>query len=219
MAETLEQIEQRGGNEGLSGVLFGLRSLDNELGGIRPGNVCVVASPTSGGKSALAAQAVLETARRSRPAAIFSYEMSSTEIIERMPAFEGSLSMRAIRFGRFSKPDLDALHQSAETISSYPIYIDEDFSADVDRIANRCRQLKLRRADLGLVVVDYLQLVPPRASSSRNATREREVADISRKIKLLALELRLPIMALSQLNEEGRMRESRSISQDANIVL
>jgi replicative DNA helicase len=217
VAETVEEIERRGSSEGLSGVLFGLPSLDGELGGIRPGNVCVVASPTSGGKSALAAQAALETARRSRAAAIFSYEMSSTEVIERMLAFEGTLSMRSIRLGRFSKPDLDTLHQSAETISSYPIFIDEDFGADVDRIANRCRQLKLR-ADLGLVVVDYLQLVPPR-TSSRNSTREREVADISRKIKLLALELRLPIIALSQLNEEGRTRESRAIVQDANIVV
>jgi replicative DNA helicase len=215
--ETLKEIERRGSDEGLSGVLFGLPSLDSELGGIRPGNVCVVASPTSGGKSALAAQAVLETARRSRAAAIFSFEMTSSEIIERMLACEGDVSMRAIRFGRFSRLDLDKLHQSADTISSYPIFIDEDFSADVDRIANRCRQLKLR-AGLGLVVVDYLQLVPSRPSS-RNCTREREVAEVSGKIKRLALELRLPIIALSQLNEEGRTRESRSITQDANIVV
>jgi replicative DNA helicase len=217
VTETLQEIERRGSNEGLSGVMFGLPSLDNELGGIRPGNHCVIASRTSGGKSALAAQAALETARRGQAVAIFSYEMSSNEVIERMLAFEGDISMRAIRFGRFSKPELDSLHQSAETLSSYPIYIDEDFSADVDRITNRVRQLKLR-VDLGLVVVDYLQLVPARILS-RNSTREREVADISRKIKLLALELRVPTIALSQLNLEGRTRESLSIPQDANIVL
>jgi len=218
--ETLERIDERAkaDNEALSpAIRFDLSTLDNELGGgIHPGELCVISADTNIGKSALSLHPILWTARSKKSVALFSFEMPGTQIVERTLAHEGDISLRTIRSGKFLDAELERLHASAKQISNYAIFI-EEAGYDINQVVSRCRYLVLRH-NIALVVVDYLQLVEP-ALARRESTREREVADISRKLKRLALELKIPVIAVSQLNEQGRLAQSRAIGHDADIVL
>jgi replicative DNA helicase len=217
VAETVAEIDRRAKGEGSTGIRFGLDSLDAQLGEVQPGEVCVISAQTGGGKTALALQAILEHAASGYSVALFSFEMRATQMIERALAHDGQISMKTIRSGKLSMSELGKLDASVGRLSERAIFIMENTGCDINQIVSRCRYLKVRYA-LTLVVVDYLQLVQPGASRN-DATREREVADISRKLKAMALELNVPVLALSQLNDQGRLRESRAIGQDADIVL
>ena len=218
--QTLEEVDARAptDDESLLGVRFGLSTLDNELGGgVHPGELCVISADTNIGKSALSLHPILWAARAKRSVALFSFEMPGTQIVERTLAHEGDLSMRTIRSGKFLSGELAKLHSSAKQISDYAIFVEET-GYDINQVVSRCRYLALRY-NIALIVVDYLQLIEPALTRNRETTREREVADISRKLKRLALELKIPVIAVSQLNEQGRLPQSRAIGHDADIVL
>jgi replicative DNA helicase len=216
--ETLQEIEEQSQRGSVNGIRFGLETLDEEIDGIQPGELCVISGKTSSGKSALALQAVLCAAASGQGAAHFSLEMPGTQTVKRVFAADGQITMKSLRrSGLFSRSEWERLHASANRIKAYPIHIEDNTACDINQIVSRCRLLKTKHG-IGLVVVDYLQLVQP-ARLRREETREREVADISRKLKALAIELGLSVLALSQLNDAGLLRESRAIGQNADIVL
>jgi replicative DNA helicase len=214
--ETLAEIEKRATSQVPTGIRFGLEKLDSEICGVQPGEVCVISGQTSRGKSALALQAVLSAAGQGKSVALFTLEMPGTQMVERMFSADGEISMKAIREGLFSKSDRERLSLSEQRLKCHPIHLRDDL-ADINGIVDRCRLLKTNK-DIELVVVDYLQLVES-GRRGREDTREREVADVSRKLKGLAMELKVSVIALSQLNDKGLLRESRAIGHDADIVL
>jgi replicative DNA helicase len=215
--ETLQEIEKRAVSPGVTGIRFDLEKLDREIDGVQPGELCVISGQTSSGKSALALQALLCTAQAGKGTALFSLEMPGTQTVERMFAAEGEIPMKALRVGLFSESQWAKLRQSAQRLKGHPIHIEGDGVYSITTILDRCRLLKAKH-DIELVVVDYLQLVHS-SLTRREDTREREVADVSRRLKALAAELKVSVMALSQLNDKGLLRESRAIGQDADIVL
>jgi len=213
--DTLNQIEAETQSQGTIGARFGVRSLDTAIGGIRAGEYLVICAETSGGKSALALNLILHEARRNVAVAVFSLEMSSTQVIKRMLASDGQLSMRTLRAGLLTEHDFPKLIHSAERVSKLPIHYEEGYSMNILQIVSRLRLLKVRH-NIGLVVVDYLQLI---SSGAKETSREREIAEVSRRLRLLALELQIPVVVLSQLNDQGYLRESRAIGHDADTVI
>jgi replicative DNA helicase len=216
--DTIDMIEQRSQSGTLSGALFGIPSLDDAISGIQPGDLCIIAGETSGGKTALALAAVKHMASvMQKRVAWFSLEMPHTQLIERLLANESRVSMCSLRKGSLTKEQYNLISPAAARISQYGIFLDDSSYADISKIVSECRRLRAKH-EIELVVVDYLQLIEsPLAKKEGN--REREVANISRQLKNLAKELQIPVIALSQLNDQGLLRESRAIGQDADIVL
>jgi replicative DNA helicase len=216
--DTIEMIDQRTTEGKISGARFGIPSLDEAVSGVQPGDLCIIAAETSGGKTALALAAVKHMASvMQKPVAWFSLEMPATQMIERFLANESRISMRSLRGGFLSEGQLKLMLSAVERIAKYPIFLDDSSYADISKIVSECRRLRAKH-DIALVVVDYLQLIES-PSVRKEGNREREVAHISRQLKNMAKELMVPVIALSQLNDQGLLRESRAIGQDADIVL
>lgn len=204
----------------------GFRRLDDLLGGgLSPGSLYVIAARPGIGKSALAMHLVLTFAMRALHACVVSLEMPAAECAGRLlTAISGQ--RRAYRKDSYSDAGRDALREASERLASWPISFKEDAASTIDAVSAYLAGERLRK-DVELLVVDYLQLLtdPPNASS-----RVQEVSAISRKLKVLAMEARLPVVALSQLNRSletranptpvlSDLRESGSIEQDADVVL
>ena len=220
------------GDVGATGVRTGLRDLDDVTFGFQPGSLVILAARPSMGKTSLAlnmAAAVgLGTANGTKsPVAIFSLEMSFQDLMKRILFAEAKVDSEAQRHGRLQANDWQRLNEAAAAISQAPIFIDETSSPTVMEIRTKCRRLKQKHADLGLIVIDYLQLIQ---SSERVENRVQEISAISRQLKLLARDLDVPVLALSQLSRavEQRtdkhptlsdLRESGSIEQDADVVI
>ncbi len=213
--DALDYIQQLSTTKPRSVIKFGIEPLDDALLPIEPGNQIVVCSETGGGKTALACQAVLCSSDKTF--AIFSLEMGARSLIMRMLAAEGYIQLSNLRRGRLTAYESPRLTPAIDGLAKRSIYIEDDQPIDVRSIAARCRMLKHQSNGLNAVVVDYLQLVTP--SGKRDQSRERELAEISRALKCLALELQVVVVALSQLNENGQLRESRAIGHDADVVL
>jgi replicative DNA helicase len=212
--ETLDYIEQLATTKPQSVIKFGIDALDNALLPIEPGNQIIICAETGGGKTALALQAALSSPDKAF--GIFSLEMDVRSLIMRMLTSEASVPFSKLRQGRLAERDYQRLTSAVGRLGPRNIHIEDESAVDVQGIATRCRALK-RTQGLDAVVVDYLQLVTP--ATKRDSSREREVSEISRSLKRLALELGVVVIALSQLNDDGRLRESRAIGQDADVVL
>lgn len=200
--------------------LFGLRALDLALGGIFPGELVVIGGQTSRGKTNLALQVVAHTAlgEQKLKVVVFSYEMNREQLRKRIIANKATIRLSALRYPEehLTEDDLRKLHAfQSGTPKIRCIVIEDSYAMTAEALNVRCRYLKLT-GGLDVVVVDYLQLIPP---STKEANRQREVAEISRKLKIMAGQLDLVVVALSQLNEQGALRESRAIGQDADAIL
>lgn len=215
--DVLEYIEQLSITSPESVVSFGIDPLDSALLPIEPGNQVVICSETGGGKTTLACQAFLCSSEKSF--AMFSLEMGARSLIMRMLSAEGSIPLGNLRRGRLTKQEHPRLTATIESLAKRTVYIEDEQPIDVRGIAARCRTFKRKKSGLDAVIVDYLQLVGPSPGGKRDVSREREVAEISRSLKSLALELDVVVIALSQLNDNGQLRESRAIGQDADVVL
>jgi replicative DNA helicase len=215
--DVLDYIKQLSTTTSESVVRFGIEPLDYALQPIEPGNQVVICSETGGGKTALAGQAILCSSSKSF--AIFSLEMGARSLVLRMLAAESAIPLGNLRRGRLTVHERPRLPAAMDRLAKRTVYLEDEHPIDVRGIAARCRTLKRQRGGLDAVVVDYLQLVAPSATGKRDLSREREVAEISRGLKSLALELQIVVVALSQLNEAGQLRESRAIGQDADVVL
>lgn len=204
----------------------GIRQIDGMLGGLESGRLYVAAGRPGMGKSALAIQFAEAAARAGARGVVFSLEMPSREITLRMACSNARIDSRALANDALSEIEWKRLTCATEKLSKLPIAMVDGGGLNVEQIARVARSEKLRNG-LGLVVVDYLQLV---RSGKRHESREQEVSEISRELKLLARELDVPVIAVSQLNRElerradkrplmSDLRESGAIEQDADVIL
>jgi replicative DNA helicase len=217
--EFLDILQKRSEQvDAVTGIDFGLPALDEIVGGLQGGEVCVIAADTGVGKSALALQAIrMASLDRGLPVALFSLEMSWVQLLERIHMQSG-VPLQALRRGIFTKSERAIVTETTQLlIERNNIFIEDDFGLDIAGIYSRSRALKVKD-DIKLIVVDYLQLVGA-SGVGRDANREREVAAVSHRLKALAHELDLIVLSLSQLNDQGLLRESRAIGQDADVVL
>ena len=228
---TLDQLESLFGTDGeITGARTGYTELDNMLLGLQPSNLIVVAARPGAGKTAFAlgaAASVAMTARR--PVMFFSMEMGVLELTKRLLAAEARVDLRRLQTGNIPTDDWTRLSHGVGRLGEAPLFIDDNPHCTVMEMRAKARRVKARNGDLGLIVVDYLQLMTP-STSRRSENRQVEVAEISRGLKILARELDCPVMALSQLNRQleyrqdkrpmlADLRESGSLEQDADVVM
>jgi replicative DNA helicase len=198
----------------LIGVPSGFKTLDETTGGFRNGQVIVIGAPTKGGKTALALNMAMRAASRDVPVGIISLEMSSGELLDRLVA---SLSGAAVAdLSRDpTKALMDKIRWGISQVSKLPIFIRDESSINPLQLRAAARRMVAAHG-VKLLVVDYIQLIEP---LNRKDGREQQVAEASRTIKILAKELGIPIIALTQLNSEGYSRESRGIEHDCDLFL
>jgi len=213
----------------LLGVAAGFPTFDTMLSGLQKTQLIVIAGRPGMGKTSFGLNIIQNVAlREKKPVAIFSLEMSKEQLSTRLMCSEGKVDSQKTRTGRLTTSDFEKLVDASERLSKAPIYIDDTPGITLTEILAKCRRLKLEH-DLSLVMIDYLQLM---SSSKRIENRQQEVSEITRSVKLMAKELDVPVMLLSQLSrasekrtKEERMpvlsdlRESGSIEQDADVVI
>jgi replicative DNA helicase len=211
----------------VTGTASGYRELDRLTSGFQPGNLIIVAARPSMGKSALAlCMAANIAVRQNIPVGMFTLEMSKSEVTQRLMCSEAKVESQRLRTGKLAPDDWPRLTAACDKLAKAPIYVDDTGSINMMEIRSKARRLKSRHPDLGLIVVDYLQLM---TSGGTTENRVQEVSQISRSLKILARDLDVPIIALSQLSRavEQRtdkrpilsdLRESGSIEQDADLV-
>ena len=211
----------------ITGVPSGYRHLDRLTSGFQPGNLVIIAARPSMGKSALALCIAANLGvRENVPVALFTLEMSKAEVAQRLMCSEGMIDSQKLRSGKLAPGDWPRLVAVCDRLSKAPIYVDDTGSITMMEIRSKARRLKTREPKLGLIIVDYLQLM---TSGSSVENRVQEVSQISRNLKVLARDLEVPIIALSQLSraveqrEDKRpklsdLRESGAIEQDADLV-
>ncbi len=226
LCEELERNENRDGR--LQGVPTGFSELDSKLNGLRPGQMIIVAARPGAGKSTLAMDFCRSAAiHNNLGAAYFSLEMSRTELSMRLLAAESRVFLDRMIKGEMKQDDWDRVVQTLERISTAPFVIDDSPNLTMGEIRAKARRMK-QQHDIQLIVIDYLQLLTSGARSAES--RQQEVSEFSRSIKLLAKELEIPIIAVAQLNRDPEkrndkrpqvadLRESGSLEQDADVVL
>src|SRR3954454_5659843 len=213
---------------GLTGTPSGFSDLDDVTGGFQPGNLVVLAARPSMGKSALATNIAENAAvKHGKPVALFSLEMSESELAHRFIASQARLSSDELRKGRVKGDRWPKVLKAVEKLAAAPLYVDDSSDIGILEIRSKSRRLHARQ-ELGLVIVDYLQLMRPDGRSE--ASRVELIGQISRGLKILARELEIPVIAISQLSRavESRnpptpmlsdLRESGNIEQDADLVM
>jgi replicative DNA helicase len=225
---TLDEIDKISSTGGIgTGIPTGFHQLDEYTNGLHPGQMITVAGRPGSGKSTLALDFARSAAvKNGKPAVIFSLEMSKIEIMMRMFSAEATVSLANMRSGHMSDQDWTRLARRSSELAEAPLFIDDSPNLTMMEIRAKARRLR-QRHDLELVVIDYLQLM---TSGKRVESRQQEVSEFSRAVKLLAKELEVPVVVLSQLNRgpEQRtdkkpmlsdLRESGSIEQDSDVVL
>jgi replicative DNA helicase len=211
----------------VTGTPTGFKDLDRITSGFQPGNLIIVAARPSMGKSALGlCMATNLAVRHELPVALFTLEMSKSEVTQRMMCSEAKVESQRLRTGKLAVDDWPRLTAACDKLAKAPIYVDDTGSITMMELRSKARRLKSKEPNLALIVVDYLQLM---TSGGPIENRVQEVSMISRQLKVLARDLDLPILAMSQLSRavEQRhdkrpilsdLRESGSIEQDADIV-
>lgn len=227
--EVLAGLEESGGDASVSGTVpSGFDALDRMLaGGFRPGEMIVVAARPSMGKTSLGLTLALNAASSGTPCGIFSLEMSRQAVCQRILAMRSGVDLHRIRSGSLTEQDVVRLRLAAESSALASLHIDDSAGLTMFDLRRNTRHL-VRERNVGMVVVDYLQLV--RASSSANRPRHQEVQEISAHLKDLAMRTGIPIIVMSQLNRKPEervgnrprmsdLRESGAIEQDADVVI
>lgn len=222
----LEELYNR--KQHITGVPTGFADLDYRTAGLHGSELILIAARPAMGKSAFALNIATNAAVRAHaPVAIFSLEMSKEQMVNRILCSEAMVDSNKVRTGKLEEEDWSKLAGAIGPLSESEIYIDDTPGISVMEIRAKCRKLKLEK-NIGMVVIDYLQLI--QGSNRRNGSREQEISEISRSLKILAKELNVPVIALSQLSRavEQRpdhrpmlsdLRESGAIEQDADIVM
>ncbi|KJE26484.1 replicative DNA helicase [Geobacillus kaustophilus] len=223
--DNIEMLHNRNGD--ITGIPTGFTELDRMTSGFQRSDLIIVAARPSVGKTAFALNIAQNVATKtSENVAIFSLEMSAQQLVMRMLCAEGNINAQNLRTGKLTPEDWGKLTMAMGSLSNAGIYIDDTPSIRVSDIRAKCRRLK-QESGLGMVVIDYLQLI--QGSGRNRENRQQEVSEISRSLKALARELEVPVIALSQLSRSveqrqdkrpmmSDLRESGSIEQDADIV-
>lgn len=225
--DTFERIDELHREKGkLRGLPTGFVDLDRLLGGLQKSDLVVLAARPSMGKTSLALDIIRYISLNTKtPTGIFSLEMSKDQLVDRLLSSESDVDLWKIRTGNLSDDDFEKIGDAMGSLSEAPIFIDDAAGGNVMEIRTKARRLQAEQ-NLGLIVVDYLQLMAGRNTDNR----VQEVSEISRSLKILARELNIPVLALSQLSRgvENRpdkvpqladLRESGSIEQDADVVM
>lgn len=221
------RIERMKAGDKRPGLFTGYYDIDRRLGGWQPGNLYIIAARPGMGKTALATRAAQGAAEQGAKTLIFSMEMSKEELVQRQLAQTARVSLTHIRNGTLSAVEWLKVTQAADVLHRPTFDVSTDSDLTILQLRSKARRWRAQRGGIDLIVVDYLQLM---SGGDRRGEREREVAEISRGLKALAMELQIPVIALSQLNRgvEARpdkrprlsdLRESGAVEQDADAVL
>jgi len=227
--ERIDLLYHKDNPSDITGIPTGYRDLDRETSGLQPGDLIIIAGRPSMGKTALALNMAEHVAVENKlPVAVFSMEMSGAQLAMRMLGSIGRLDQHKLRTGRLSDDDWNRLTNAVGKLHDAPILVDESGALNALELRARARRLHRQYGALGLIVVDYLQLMQ---ATSEGENRATEISEISRSLKALAKELKVPVVALSQLSRavEQRtgpkrpimsdLRESGAIEQDADLIL
>jgi len=229
LVESFAELEKLYNQKGhVTGVSTGFSDLDYKTSGLHGSELIILAARPAMGKSAFAINIATNAAVQSKvPVVIFNLEMSKDQIGNRILCSEAMVDSNKIKTGQIEDQDWMKLASTLGVLSDAPIYIDDTPGITVMEIRAKCRKLKMEK-NIGLIVIDYLQLI--QGSGKRNTSREQEISEISRSLKILAKELNVPVIALSQLSRGAEkrddkrpmlsdLRESGAIEQDADIVI
>jgi replicative DNA helicase len=226
--EKIDHLYHRDNPSDVTGVPTGYTDLDRMTSGLQPGDLVIVAGRPSMGKTALALNIAEHVAvDNGLPVAIFSMEMSSTQLAMRMLGSISRVDQHKMRTGRLTDKEWGDLSDAVAKLHEVPLFIDEAGALTALEVRARARRLKRQYSKLGLIVIDYLQLM---AASSQGENRATEISEISRSLKAMAKELDVPVLALSQLNRAvdqrpdrrpvmSDLRESGAIEQDADVIM
>ena len=228
LLDTFDRINQRMEHAGeINGLTTGFTDLDIKTNGLQKTELLILAARPSMGKTAFVCNLAEAAADKGKAGVIiFSLEQSKLELAERLLCIRAGLQVHKMRKGDFTEEERDTLLRVSQELSEIPMFIDDQPGRNMPQVAAICRRLK-RKHNLGLVIIDYLQLIEP---EDKRLPREQQIASITRRLKFLAKELDVPVMALAQLNrgvelrEDKRpkladLRESGAIEQDADIVM
>lgn len=223
----MQIVETRSQTDGfVTGLSTGFVGLDKITTGLHEGNLIILAARPAMGKTALALNIAKHVATKERkPAVIFSLEMGAEELIERMVASEGMVPGYHLKTGNLSTDEWRRLVQAQSNLYDTPVFVDDTAGIRISEIRSKTRKLSQETGGLGIIIIDYLQLI----TGSKGENRQQIVSEISRELKILAKDLRVPVIALSQLSRSveqrqdkrpmlSDLRESGSIEQDADIV-
>ncbi len=230
VSEQFERIEKlAAAGKTITGVPTGFPDLDDKTSGLQPSNLIVLAARPAMGKTAMALDLAQNVAlKENTPVAIFSLEMSATDLVQRMMCTQGRVDSHRLRTGKVGADDWPKITEACTRLQQgAPIFVDDTPNINTLEIRSKTRRLKSQHPGLGLIIVDYLQLV---MHDGRAENRVQEVSKMSRSLKLLARELEMPVIAISQLSRQVEqrqpprpklpdLRESGSIEQDADLVL
>lgn len=226
--EAFDRIDELHNNKGqMRGVATGYPDLDNLLAGLQKSDLVILAARPSVGKTSLALDLVRHIGVKGKvPVGLFSLEMSKEQLVDRMLCSEANVDLWKMRTGRLNEEDFPRIGHAMGVLSEAPIFIDDASNNNIMQIRTKARRLQMEHG-LGLIVIDYLQLMESRGNSEN---RVQEVSEITRGLKSIARELNIPVLALSQLSRSveasnpakpklSHLRESGSIEQDADVVL
>ncbi len=228
VVERIELLYSQDNPSNVTGIASGFHDLDQKTSGFQPGDLIIVAGRPSMGKTAFSLNIAEHVALElNKPVAVFSMEMGGAQLAMRMLGSVGKLDQHKVRTGRLDDEDWPKLTHALGKLNEAPIFIDESAALNALEVRARARRLYRQHGELGLIVVDYLQLM---SSSSPGENRATEISEISRALKGLAKELKVPLIALSQLNRSleqrpnkrpvmSDLRESGAIEQDADVIL
>jgi len=227
LEQTFSQLEELFKNKSdLTGIPSGYRDLDRKTAGFQPSDLILIAARPAMGKTSFILNVVVNAALLKIPVAVFSLEMSRTQLVNRVLALEAMVDLEKMRTGKLLDDDWTKIAHALGPLNKAPIYLDDNASTNVMEMMSKCRKLKMEKG-LGMIVIDYLQLMEGRRKSDN---RQQEISEISRALKIMAKELNVPVIAVSQLSRapETRtdhrpilsdLRESGAIEQDADIVM
>ena len=229
LVDTFNKLEELYNNKGhVTGIPTGFNDLDFKTSGLHNSDLILIAARPAMGKTAFALNVAQYAAVHGRvPVAIFSLEMSKEQLVNRMLCSEAMVDSSKMRTGNLEDNDWQKVARALAPLSEAPIFIDDTPGISITEIRAKCRRLKLEH-NLGLVVIDYLQLM--QGSRSKSENRQQEISEISRSLKILAKEINIPVITLSQLSRASEtrtdhrpilsdLRESGAIEQDADIVM
>ena len=203
--EAINRIEAASKQSGsVTGVPTGFTDLDYRTAGLQPSDMILIAARPSMGKTAFALNLAAHAAcKKHITTAIFSLEMSKVQLVNRFLSMESSVSAQNLRTGNLSETEWEKLVEGASIIGNSGLVIDDTPGISISDLRSKCRKIKLEHDDLGLIIIDYIQLM---TSNTRSESRQQEVSEISRSLKALARELNVPVVALSQLSRAVEQR-------------
>jgi len=228
LPETFHQLEELADKkQHITGVPTGFKALDELLAGMHGGDLIILAARPSVGKTALALNMAVNAAKKGAAVAVFSLEMGAEQLTQRVLCSEANINLQDVRTGWVREEDWTRIHAAAGTLYNLDLWVDDTPSISILEVRAKARR-QLRNKEKGFIIVDYLQLMQPQ--NRRTENRQVEIAEISRGLKILAKELHVPVLALSQLsraveNRAGKrpqlsdLRESGAIEQDADVVM